>query len=155
MTHTVAPSSMRVVIFLIALFVSHAAMAQLASASSSSKHLESRLNDELVAISERVHTGRIACELGAFVEVVADAKHPGFFDLRGKGFHYHMAPVVSKTGAIRLEDTVAGAFWIQLNHKSMLLNQKLGQRIADECVSPQQAMAADLMRRESPQHLLE
>jgi hypothetical protein len=121
----------------------------------SAKKLDVRLNDELIAIAERVQTGRIACELGAFVEVVADAKHPGFFDLHGKGFHYHMAPVVSKTGAIRLEDTVAGAFWIQLNHKSMLLNQKLGQRMADECVSPQQAMAAEAMRHESPRHLFE
>ena len=117
--------------------------------------LGSRLSAELQAVAERVQTGRIACELGAFVEVVADAKTPGFFDLKDKGFHYHMVPVVSSTGAIRLEDEKAGAFWIQLGNKSMLLNQKLGQRMADECVSPQQALVAEAMRQAPPRNLLE
>ena len=117
--------------------------------------LNTQFNTQLQAIANSIHTGRISCELGAFVEVVADAKQPGFFDLKGKGFTYHMAPVVSSTGAIRLEDPKAGALWIQLGHKSMLLNQKLGQRIADECVSPQQALVAQAMRSGPPSRLLD
>jgi len=117
--------------------------------------INGQLNTQLQAIANSIYTGRISCELGAFVEVVADAKQPGFFDLKGKGFIYHMAPVVSSTGAIRLEDPKAGALWIQLGHKSMLLNQKLGQRIADECVSPQQALVAQAMRSGPPSRLLD
>ena len=49
-----------------------------------------------------------------------------------------MHPVESRTGAIRLEDPMRGAMWLQLGNKSMLMSQKLGQRLADECQSPQQ-----------------
>ena len=49
-----------------------------------------------------------------------------------------MHPVESRTGAIRLEDPKRGAMWLQLGNKSMLMSQKLGQRLADECQSPEQ-----------------
>ena len=47
-----------------------------------------------------------------------------------------MHPVESRTGAIRLEDPKRGAMWLQLGNKSMLMSQKLGQRLADECHEP-------------------
>jgi hypothetical protein len=49
-----------------------------------------------------------------------------------------MHPEESRTGAIRLEDPVRGALWLQLANKSMLMNQKEGKRLADECQSPEQ-----------------
>ena len=37
-------------------------------------------------MAERVHKGRIACELGAYVNVNADAANPGYFIVDGRGF---------------------------------------------------------------------
>ena len=88
---------------------------------------EVALTPEELAIAEEVHTGRMACELGAFVQIERDAQAPGRFHVEGKGFKYHMTPVTSATGAVRLEDQRAGAVWIQIANKSMLMNQKLGQ----------------------------
>lgn len=105
------------------------------------------LSPEELGISERVHTGRIACELGAFVNVAADPKHPGHFFVDGKGFKYHMSPVKTSTGAVRLEDRHAGAVWLQIANKSMLMNQKVGQRLADECMSPEQFQVAEAIKK--------
>ena len=116
---------------------------------------EAALTPEELAVAERVYTGHIACELGAFVDVQADAKNPGYFDVSGKGFKFHMAPVESRTGAIRLEDAKSGAVWIQIANKSMLMNQKLGQRMADECMGSEQAIVAEGLRKNPQPGLLD
>jgi hypothetical protein len=116
---------------------------------------EAALTPEELAIAERVHTGRIACELGAFVQVDADLQSPGRFHVEGKGFKYHMAPVATSTGTVRLEDQRAGAVWIQIANKSMLMNQKLGQRMADECMSPAQVTVAEAIKKNPPPSLLD
>jgi hypothetical protein len=108
---------------------------------------DAALSPDELAIAERVYTGRIPCELGAFVNVAADTKNPGYFDISGKGFKYHMLPVASRTGAIRLEDAKAGAVWLQIANKSMLMNQKLGQRLADECMGAEQALVAESLKK--------
>ena len=36
--------------------------------------------------------------------------------------------------------------WLQIANKSMLMNQKLGQRMADECMSERQNAVAQAMR---------
>ena len=113
------------------------------------------LSAEDLAISERVHTGRIPCELGAFVNVTADQSNPGYFNIDGKGFKYHMAPVKTSTGTVRLEDKHAGAVWLQIANKSMLMNQKVGQRLADECMSPDQLQVAEAIKKNPPPSLLE
>ncbi len=116
---------------------------------------EAALTPEELAIAERVHTGHIACELGASVDIQPDAQSPGRFHVQGKGFKYHMAPVATSTGAVRLEDARAGAVWLQIANKSMLMNQKLGQRMADECMSPQQFAVAEGFKKNPPQSLLD
>ena len=116
---------------------------------------EAALTPEDLAIAERVHTGHIACELGASVDIQPDAQSPGRFHVQGKGFKYHMAPVATSTGAVRLEDVRAGAVWLQIANKSMLMNQKLGQRLADECMSPQQFAVAEGFKKNPPQSLLD
>ena len=58
-----------------------------------------------------------------------------------------MHPVESRTGAIRLEDPQRGAMWLQLGNKSMLMSQKLGQRLADECQSPAQLTYAEALKK--------
>ena len=113
------------------------------------------LSPEDLEIAGRVYTGAIRCELGANVQVTADEKRPGFFNVQIQRTRYRMHPVASRTGAIRLEDPRAGALWLQLGNKSMLMNQKLGERLADECQSPQQTALAEENKKNPPRSLFE
>lgn len=113
------------------------------------------LNADQLRIGSYITTGRMPCELGAFVNVVADPKSPGYFNVQTKTQRFRMVPVVSATGAVRLEDVKAGAVWLQLANKSMLMNQKLGQRLVDECNSPAQVEAAEAMKQNPTQSVLD
>ena len=117
--------------------------------------LTQRLTDAEVAIAQHVHTGKIQCELGADVTVTPDDKNPGFFRVSTGKQNYYMHPVESRTGAIRMEDNRQGAMWLQLGNKSMLLNQKLGQRVADECATPTQREVAAQMQANPQPSLLD
>ena len=75
--------------------------------------------------------------------------------VEGRGFKYHMVPVATSTGAVRLEDAKGGAVWLQISNKSMLMNQKLGQRLADECQGAEQVVVAEAIRKNPPLSLLE
>lgn len=116
---------------------------------------EAALTPAELAIAERVHVGTLPCELGASVSVTADPKSPGYFDVQAKTARYRMFPVATSTGAIRLEDQRSGAVWLQLGNKSMLMNQKLGQRLADECQSPAQVALAQSLRNNPAPNLLD
>ena len=116
---------------------------------------EAALSPAELAIAERVHTGRIPCELGASVTVSADTASPGRFHVEGKGFKYYMTPVATTTGTVRLEDIKGGAVWLQIANKSMLMNQKLGQRLADECMSPEQTLVAEAIKKNPPPSVLD
>lgn len=116
---------------------------------------EAALTPAELAIAERVQVGRLPCELGASVTLTADTKMPGYFDMRGKNFSYRMFPVLTSTGAIRLEDQKAGAVWLQLANKSMLMNQKQGIRLADECMSPAQLLVAESLKANPPASILD
>ena len=113
-----------------------------------------KLTPEDLEIAKRVHTGDIPCELGATVHVTP-RKREGFFNVRIALQNFRMHPVESRTGAIRLEDPVAGAMWLQLGNKSMLMSQKMGRRLADECMSPAQAAVAEALKKNPPQSFLE
>lgn len=116
---------------------------------------EAALTPAQLAIAEDVHTGVLPCELGAQVELTKDAASPGYFNLSGKGFRYRLHPVETSTGAVRLEDPHDGAVWIQLANKSMLMDQKHGRRLADECASPAQVAVAEALRKNPPPSLLD
>ena len=116
---------------------------------------DAALSPAELAIAQNVYVGRMACELGAFVNVSADSTSPGRFMVEGKGFKYRMVPVTTSTGAVRLEDAKGGAVWLQISNKSMLMNQKLGQRLADECQSAEQVVVAEAIRKNPPVSLLE
>jgi Ni/Co efflux regulator RcnB len=113
------------------------------------------LTEADLAVAKRVSLGKAQCELGADVTVAADEKKPGFFNVSTKGVKYRMHPVESRTGAIRLEDPRAGAMWLQLGNKSMLMNQKAGLRIADECQTAEQVAFAEEMKKNPPKSLFE
>jgi hypothetical protein len=102
-----------------------------------------------------VHTGRMVCELGNSVTVSPDPQQPSRFVVQLKRNTYFMTPVATTTGAVRLEDAQAGTMWLQLPHKSMLMNSKLGQRMADECQSAHQLDVATRMKSGPPSTLLD
>ena len=112
---------------------------------------DTALTPDELALALRVHAGRLPCELGAFVVLVADPKAPGYFDVQVKGRKFRMVPVVTSTGAIRLEDRRQGTVWLQLADKSMLMDQRLGKRLVDACVSVEQALVAvQLLKAPAP-----
>jgi hypothetical protein len=108
---------------------------------------EAALTPEEMAIAERVHVGTLPCEMGNSVTLTPDPKAPGYFTVQMQKIKYRMFPVATSTGAIRLEDHKAGAVWLQLANKSMLMNQKLGKRMADECMSLAQAAVAEALKK--------
>lgn len=115
------------------------------------------LTEADLAVAQRVYVGAIPCELGSSVQITP-ARRPGFFIVQVKDVRnarYFMHPVESRTGAIRLEDPKRSAMWLQLGNKSMLMSQKLGKRLADECMSPEQLTLADEMKRNPPKGLLD
>jgi hypothetical protein len=125
------------------------------SQQTSAKAVDKPLAPKELSIAERVHVGYMPCELGSSVRMTADANSPGYFNLQGKGYKYRMKPVVTSTGAIRLEDEKAGAVWLQLANKSMLMDQKKGRRMADECAHPDQVAVANDMKVNPPPALID
>jgi hypothetical protein len=113
-----------------------------------------KLTEGELAISKRVYVGEIPCELGAKV-TVKPLRREGFFLVSRGVNRFVMHPVESRTGAIRLEDPARGALWLQLGNKSMLMNQKEGKRLADECQSPEQVAFANEMKNRPPVNILE
>lgn len=113
------------------------------------------LGEDLLLLSTQVSIGNIPCELGQSVNLRADADAPGYFHLQLKNQRFHLRPVASATGALRLEDQARGAVWIQLANKSMLMDQKQGRRLADECMSPLQAAYAEHLKQNPAPNLLD
>jgi hypothetical protein len=111
------------------------------------------LSEADLAVAKQVLTGDIPCELGATVHITPH-KREGFFIVRTGLQRFRMHPVESKTGAIRLEDPVGGAMWLQLSNKSMLMSQKMGKRLADDCMNPAQ-LAVNESLKKNPINILE
>ena len=108
-----------------------------------------------LAIAQQIHQGLLPCEMGASVRVEAVADRPGYFNVQGKGFSYRMYPVRTSTGALRLEDKKAGAVWLQLANKSMLMDQNKGRRMADDCTHPEQVAYGQNTRNNPPPALFD
>jgi len=106
-------------------------------------------------VARAVHVGEMQCELGGKVTVRALKREGYFLVSTNKGLRFRMHPAESRTGAIRLEDPKRGAMWLQLGNKSMLMSQKLGQRLADECHSPEQVTFAQALKTNPPPSLLD
>ena len=88
--------------------------------------------------------GRYDCDFGQTVDVVTDAKHPGYVSVRLAKQTWVMKPVLSSTGALRIEDVKARMLLLQIANKSMLMDVIAGRRLVDECVheTQRQTMAA-------------
>ena len=112
------------------------------------------LSPELLLVAEKVVLGTVPCELGAKVVVKQDS-NPGRFVLELGRQTFRMEPTLTTTGAIRLEDPATGVVWLQLGNKSMLLNQRIGKRLADACVNLHQAAIATAMEQSKAPGLLD
>ena len=111
------------------------------------------LTEADLQVAKQVFTGDIPCELGATVHITPH-KREGFFIVRTGIQRFRMHPVESRTGAIRLEDPAAGAMWLQLGNKSMLMSQKMGKRLADDCMNPTQSAMNETLKKH-PINILE
>ena len=112
-----------------------------------------KLTPSDLEVAKQVTLGDIPCELGATVHITPH-KREGFFIVRAGIQRFRMHPVESRTGAIRLEDPVAGAMWLQLGNKSMLMSQKMGKRLADDCMNPAQSAMNEELKK-NPINILE
>lgn len=112
------------------------------------------LSPAQLLVAEKIVIGTVPCELGAKVVVKQDTS-PGRFLLELGRQTFRMEPALTSTGAIRLEDRVNGAVWLQLGNKSMLLNQRVGKRLADSCVNLHQAAIATAMEQSKTPGLLD
>lgn len=80
------------------------------------------------------HLGDHACEFKRTVLVAPHPVHEGYVDLHFDRRIITARPVLSSTGAIRLEDVRGQFVMLQIAFKSMLLDTRSGQRVADECL---------------------
>ena len=104
-------------------------------------------SEEQVAVAERVYYGEYFCDFKQTVQIKASDKHPAYVDLRFGASTYLMKPVLSSTGAVRLEDVKGTTLMVQIASKSMLLNVKTGTRLVDECVCPKQRELIEAARQ--------
>lgn len=93
--------------------------------------------------AERAHYGPYACDMNQTVNVSKNATSPGYVDLTFGKKAYTMKPVLSSTGALRLEDVKGVGLFIQIANKSMLMDTKAGKRLVDSCVHEKQRAAAE------------
>jgi hypothetical protein len=91
-----------------------------------------------VKAAEMVYYGAYDCEFQQTVNITQSPKHSAYVDVKHGKKDWLMKPVLSGTGAIRLEDVRGETLMVQIASKSMLLNVKTAQRIVDDCVSPKQ-----------------
>jgi len=113
------------------------------------------LSADHIAVAGLVQVGTLPCELGQSVTLLPEPGQLGYFNLAIGKVRYRLSPELTTTGAVRLEDKGAGIVWLQLANKSMLMNQTLGRRLADECKSAIQLQVADDMRRNPPASVLD
>lgn len=91
-----------------------------------------------LAAADRAYLGDYACEFKESVQINKHPKVAGYINVAWKKQVITMKPVLSSTGALRLEDVTGRTLMIQIANKSMLLDTKIGQRLLDECVHPEQ-----------------
>jgi len=88
--------------------------------------------------AERTHFGPYECDLKQSIDVSMNSKAPGYVDVKFGKKVFTMKPVLSSTGALRLEDVKGVGLLIQIANKSMLMDTKAGKRLVDACVHEKQ-----------------
>jgi len=81
------------------------------------------------------------CELGNKLTIYHNADDTKHIALRWGQTLHRLTHVATTTGADRYENHKYGLVWIGIPAKGMLLDSKLGHQLANECKSPEQAIA--------------
>jgi hypothetical protein len=102
-------------------------------------------SDEQKAAASLAHLGEYACEFDQTVLVETSPKHEGYLDMKLKTQSWVMKPVLSSTGALRLEDVKGRLLMIQIANKSMVMDTQIGQRLVDGCMHEKQREFAKTM----------
>jgi|GEM_PF-583030 len=102
---------------------------------------------EQIEAAELVYVGHYECEFDQAIDIKHHEAQLGYVDVQFGKAGYLMKPVLSSTGAIRLEDMRGETLMVQIGSKSMLLNTKTGRRLVDECVSPKQREAVEAAKQ--------
>lgn len=89
---------------------------------------------EQLEASKRVILGRYECEFKQALLIERNDANPGYMNVQFGKKVYIAKPVASSTGVVRLEDVNGEGLVLQVVYKSMLMNAKTGQRVADECI---------------------
>ena len=97
---------------------------------------------EQLAAAERAHLGEYQCEFSQSIDVSMNPKANGYVDVKHNKQVWTMKPVVSSTGAVRLEDVKGQTLLLQIANKSMLMDTKAGRRVVDGCIHEKQKDAA-------------
>ena len=100
--------------------------------------------------AELVYYGVYECEFNKNVNILASATHHFYFDVKHGKTTWLMKPVVSSTGAVRLEDVRGETLMVQIASKSMLLNVKTERRLVDACISPRQRELLEAAKTSEP-----
>ena len=106
------------------------------------------------ASAGEVWAGTYQCEHAEKVSM-RPGQGPDMVELQWKTQRWQMRRVDSRSGAMRLEDAGARMVWIQLPNKSMLLDQRQGRRLLDECQHDIQVQTAAQMKTNPPPALFD
>lgn len=106
------------------------------------------------AAASMTHFGDYQCELNQSVKVTMNPKYDGYIDVAFGKERYTMKPVLSSTGALRLEDVKGQTLLLQIAYKSMLMDVKAGRRLVDECVHEKQMLARKAAEGQPTQALM-
>jgi hypothetical protein len=93
---------------------------------------------EQLEAANAAHLGDYDCEFNQKVTLEPSSKAPGYIELKQKAQSWVMKPVMSSTGALRLEDVKGRMLMIQIANKSMVMDTVVGQRLVDGCMHEKQ-----------------
>jgi hypothetical protein len=96
--------------------------------------------------AERVYFGDYECDFKQTLQIAMNAKNAGYVDVAFKKSVFTMKPILSSTGALRLEDVTGRTLLIQIANKSMLMDVKAGQRLVDDCVHEKQRESSQAVK---------
>ena len=95
-------------------------------------------SSEQLEAANIAHLGDYDCEFDQKVTLEPYSKAPGYIEMKNKSQTWVMKPVLSSTGALRLEDVRGRMLMIQIANKSMVMDTQIGQRLVDGCVHEKQ-----------------
>lgn len=95
-------------------------------------------SDDQIAAAAMAHVGAYECEFNETISVGMNPKFDAYLDIRHRKNSWIMRPVLSRTGALRLEDVKGRMLMLQIANKSMLMDTRVGQRVVDNCVHERQ-----------------